>query len=297
MKLSIPRACRQSWNDMHPDGRGRFCDHCQKTVTDFSTMSDAAVLAYIQQHDMSCGRFREDQLGHELIPDAAPKPRLWQRILLTFGLFLSFQKQGAAQDVQPAAVKPPTVLNGAQDPEPQHFHNDEVQVPPAGTSAISCHAEASTDTLISVVGVLTDSRGEPLASASIMLNNKIFQSIGGSITDFDGNYVIKPLDQVYAGQTVTITGSYQGERIMQELILAEGRNVCTLKMPFSPESERERSLIVGMYVRIRYTPWQRMKHMAYRLLHYRKYRAYVKERRVRLNSYDHLSALTLHPMK
>jgi hypothetical protein len=36
--LEIPTPCPASWNDMTGDARGRFCQHCQKTVHDLSAM-------------------------------------------------------------------------------------------------------------------------------------------------------------------------------------------------------------------------------------------------------------------
>ena len=52
---------------MKPDEGGRFCGQCQKTVIDFSGMTDEAVMQTMaQQVGNVCGRFREDQLNRHL---------------------------------------------------------------------------------------------------------------------------------------------------------------------------------------------------------------------------------------
>jgi hypothetical protein len=48
--------------------QGRFCQSCQKTVTDFSMMSDKEILNHLSKRDMDiCGRFSNDQLNRSLI--------------------------------------------------------------------------------------------------------------------------------------------------------------------------------------------------------------------------------------
>ena len=47
--ISIPEPCSQPWEDMHSDKNGRFCRHCSKTVVDFTRMTDAALLDYVQK--------------------------------------------------------------------------------------------------------------------------------------------------------------------------------------------------------------------------------------------------------
>ncbi|XZF13522.1 hypothetical protein ACTHGU_17215 [Chitinophagaceae bacterium MMS25-I14] len=65
--LDVPQPCSQSWDKMTLADKGRFCDHCCKTVIDFSQMSDAAILQYIQQATNGiCGRFTAEQLNRPL---------------------------------------------------------------------------------------------------------------------------------------------------------------------------------------------------------------------------------------
>lgn len=64
MKFSIPKPCSASWNKMHPNTQGRFCDLCSKTVVDFSNKSTQEIEQYFKKNskEKTCGRFRTDQL-------------------------------------------------------------------------------------------------------------------------------------------------------------------------------------------------------------------------------------------
>lgn len=63
--ISIPEPCHEDWEDMSPCAQGRFCAACQKTVVDFSELSDAAV-ARILSTQQVCGRFALSQLNRPL---------------------------------------------------------------------------------------------------------------------------------------------------------------------------------------------------------------------------------------
>ncbi|MGB0868530.1 MAG: hypothetical protein ACPGSD_02940 [Flavobacteriales bacterium] len=65
MKFSIPKPCSASWNKMHPNTQGRFCDLCSKTVVDFSNKSTQEIEQYFKENsnEKTCGRFRTDQLS------------------------------------------------------------------------------------------------------------------------------------------------------------------------------------------------------------------------------------------
>jgi hypothetical protein len=44
IQIRIDDPCSASWDQMHPTEQGRFCSSCQKTVVDFTGMSDQEVL-------------------------------------------------------------------------------------------------------------------------------------------------------------------------------------------------------------------------------------------------------------
>lgn len=65
---------------MTPSGCGRFCGACQKTVVDFTTMTDGQILDIYKRagNDTPCGHFLASQLDRPLTP---PKPTgIWMHI-------------------------------------------------------------------------------------------------------------------------------------------------------------------------------------------------------------------------
>jgi len=68
IKLSIPNPCRENWDKMTPVEKGRFCQQCNKTVIDFSQLSDEEVVRIIsRQKEEICGRLLQSQLSRPII--------------------------------------------------------------------------------------------------------------------------------------------------------------------------------------------------------------------------------------
>lgn len=65
MKLRIDEPCDARWDQMKVGVRSRFCNQCQKGVTDFTQYSRTEILQYLLQHQGQnvCGRFRKSQLN------------------------------------------------------------------------------------------------------------------------------------------------------------------------------------------------------------------------------------------
>ena len=68
LQLHIPTPCTENWDAMTPEEQGRFCGHCQKTVIDFSQMTDAELLNWFDKNSGKavCGRFQPKQLERTL---------------------------------------------------------------------------------------------------------------------------------------------------------------------------------------------------------------------------------------
>ena len=99
-KISIPKPCFTAWENMTPNADGRYCNACEKTVVDFSVISDEAVQQYfINNYDQKiCGRFKNIQLQRIVIelPQNIFRLQLpfWKKFLVLFlicfgGSFLS----------------------------------------------------------------------------------------------------------------------------------------------------------------------------------------------------------------
>jgi hypothetical protein len=77
IQVHIAEPCHENWNNMSKAEQGRFCQSCQKTVTDFTLMSDREILAQLSgKSDSTCGRFTNDQLNRALQIEHSPK-RSW----------------------------------------------------------------------------------------------------------------------------------------------------------------------------------------------------------------------------
>jgi hypothetical protein len=68
IELAIPAPCQQRWQDMKQENAGRFCDSCQKTVVDFTAMTDQQIGAYLSNQPKNvCGRFAASQLNRDVV--------------------------------------------------------------------------------------------------------------------------------------------------------------------------------------------------------------------------------------
>ena len=85
--INIPKPCNQSWNQMSAVEKGRFCNSCQKTVYDFTKLSNRAIVEKIQSEPTSCGRFLNEQLNHNLISNK--KSIFWKTGVASLLSFLS----------------------------------------------------------------------------------------------------------------------------------------------------------------------------------------------------------------
>ena len=75
--IIIPEPCNESWDKMTPvnngpTGQGRHCSSCEKTVVDFTTMSNDEILGYLSRrnNERVCGRFKTEQVRQPVIISA-----------------------------------------------------------------------------------------------------------------------------------------------------------------------------------------------------------------------------------
>jgi hypothetical protein len=94
-KITISKPCLENWATMIPNEKGKHCLVCQKTVVDFTSMTDAQIIDYFQNYKGStCGRFYETQL--DIKTYLILKPNLknrWAWVLSTLLLPLAMNAQ------------------------------------------------------------------------------------------------------------------------------------------------------------------------------------------------------------
>lgn len=67
IQISIPEPCHEGWQNMTPVEKGRFCASCQKTVLDFTYLSDNEIIKVVTKNDTLCARINVSQLNRNLI--------------------------------------------------------------------------------------------------------------------------------------------------------------------------------------------------------------------------------------
>ncbi|AMM51018.1 hypothetical protein TH61_07220 [Rufibacter sp. DG15C] len=91
LTVTVPEPCHEDWNAMTRQDEGRFCHNCQKTVVDFTSMTDAEVVRWLtKQEGNTCGRFTEKQLARELVATkASAQSWTWRAVALGLSAWLS----------------------------------------------------------------------------------------------------------------------------------------------------------------------------------------------------------------
>jgi hypothetical protein len=81
IQIRIPQPCEASRTAFQPQGEHHFCSQCQKTIIDFSRMSDAEIGRIMSQGNApTCGRFRRSQLDRPITYQATLLSGSWPRI-------------------------------------------------------------------------------------------------------------------------------------------------------------------------------------------------------------------------
>ncbi|THU40643.1 T9SS type A sorting domain-containing protein [Niastella caeni] len=174
IQLQIPEPCHENWQNMTPQEQGRFCGACQKTVVDFSLMTDQEVMNYFLKADHNvCGRFANDQLNKELVVTGKKKRFSWAyawNVILATLLITETNAQ-----VKPKPKKPVT------ENIPQDRKMGKVAYVP-GRPAIN-----SAIPIIMKGKVVDESNNQPIIGASI----SVAGTTGGVMADTSGKFILK----------------------------------------------------------------------------------------------------------
>ncbi len=215
-QIDIPKPCSQSWDDMIPNGQGRHCDSCRKTVIDFTTWSDSELFNFFTKNTGPiCGRFLSTQVGRQIHIPHQPHSRLY-RIAIAMGLTLLFVHTPELR----AQSRPPIV---------------------AVDSLLMSEGSIKIDSVMTEIrGVVTDNKKEPMVNATVAIyQNRILK--GGTVTDFDGVYSVKGLDSGLYDVTV----SYIGYKSVTTAVSVSVSTDLNFKMEIDPKS---RTLLQGMII-------------------------------------------------
>ena len=202
IQIRIPEPCHENWHNMTSVEQGRFCGSCQKTVVDFTLMTDAALLDYFSKASShTCGRFSNDQLNKDLKPTVIKKrytwAYVWNIVLATFLI--------TKADAQVVKKKTPEVQLPETAPTTQvEMGTVELKLPKSGE----------------LKGVVLDSVTRlPLEGVYVVIK----EQGKGVITDAQGNFKFAseikiPFDLVissigYQSQTLRIDSSFNWQNM------------------------------------------------------------------------------------
>lgn len=151
MKIRIPEPCHEDWNKMTPKEQGRHCASCDKTVVDFTGMSDKQMVALIQKGESTCGRFSNYQLNRQLVLHHEPPKhfgllKLAACAVLSVNLFDGFSNQAPRNYVERHDL-------------PKYTQNDSIPMPFNGMIQFKINAaQNQLDSLQHVLFQLNDFR-------------------------------------------------------------------------------------------------------------------------------------------
>lgn len=155
LQLTIPEPCHENWDAMTPVEKGRFCNACQKQVTDFTHMSDRQLAEFFKKPSTGsgCGRFLSSQLERDI---EIPRKRIpWLKYFFTVALpaFLLSLKPGSVKAQGQVWVQEKSGSIEKTDSKP---------------SPVMQPVNSDTTKLL-IHGVVIDQEGAPLAGVSIRI--------------------------------------------------------------------------------------------------------------------------------
>lgn len=234
-KLNIDKPCSENWNAMIPASHGKFCQQCSKNVIDFSMMSDRQIHKYLKNSSGNlCGRLHQTQLNREIF-----KQRTYNRFQKPFYkymlslLFLGFTENTFSFSQNRS-------LNIKI--EKNFSSNREVKI-----DSLSKKDEIP---ISKIYGNVKDSLSEvaiPFANV-ILIQRTVEDSIqiGGTITDFDGNFSISPIHLEELDGEVYLSISYVGYHSKEILLLKPfHRNKIDIFLNSDPNYEESGTVVYG----------------------------------------------------
>lgn len=184
--ITIPQPCHEKWAQMTPAAQGRHCAACDKVVMDFTRLTDAEVIHWLQRpkSGRTCGRFATQQLNRPLLVLAAPAPR-WQKWVAATVAVVGLQ-----------AAMPPTAQAQSTVPVEQRVITMGIVAVPRRVEPLALNLPPTV-----VRGVVTDeTTGEGLPGVTVLLKN----TSTGTSTNSDGTFELE-ISVPVAGQVLVFS--------------------------------------------------------------------------------------------
>jgi len=231
LQLSIPEPCHENWDNMTPEGQGRFCGSCAKQVIDFSAMTDNQLMQYFAnlKNENVCGRVHPDQLNHAFVmPDPARKKiwMYWQYVLAVLLFFFTKNQLAKAQTGLPKTELQPAkpvdanregriMLGGIRRASPDEMKTITIQDETGGVIPF-----ATGEITSSGAQLMADSSGKINVSGfqaqdSIKLSAVGYHSQTFSLKDINGK-IVRLATHITSMEEITLhgNGTTKGKMIM-----------------------------------------------------------------------------------
>lgn len=235
--ISIPTPCHESWDAMTPADKGRFCQNCQKTVTDFSNMSDQQIISYLRNREGEvCGRFHAEQLSRELAIPVNKRKNVLAPI---------------AAMVTALTITIPSV-QAKSNPEKIQLTPEKADVAPQ-----------QRDTLPSIKGIVVDSTSKSALSGVIIIlkGQEVY-----ALTDSIGKFELQ-IPANYKGKQLVLE-VHHSEYVSKDFIIS-GHDVAYIEFPMQIRKGPRPAPFMGAVVRVEAVSltskpnfWQRFKYKA-----------------------------------
>jgi CarboxypepD_reg-like domain len=205
--LSVPDPCSEKWSSFTPTANGRFCSSCSKSVVDFTSMSDDAIVDFIsKKNDKVCGRFHTSQLKSYSHSPHASIHIGWHLLRMSFlVLLVGFINNPSFS--RPLAIK---------------THSATVQYD-------GRHEEKSDTNLseYSVKGIVKDKGDVPLPGVNIYLKGTTI----GTVSDENGKFEFPK--KLKAGDTLVF--SFIGLETKEYVVSTQTKEPIEISLAFSTE--------------------------------------------------------------
>ena len=144
IQISIPEPCHEGWQNMTPVEKGRLCASCQKTVLDFTHLSDNEIINLVSKNDALCGRINVSQLNRNLI-ETKTKSNYFGYFATSVLAFLGLGTESVLAQEKPVVEQ---------------------------TDLKYLNKDLDSVKKITVSGVVTDSFGYPIPGVIVKIQNK-----------------------------------------------------------------------------------------------------------------------------
>jgi len=98
IKINIENPCHENWHNMLSAEKGKFCQSCQKTVVDFTRMTNKAIIDHLTNNTGKvCGRIDSYRLNTVLHAETPLKSNFFNKYIAGFLMALGFYNPTIAQ--------------------------------------------------------------------------------------------------------------------------------------------------------------------------------------------------------